>query len=828
MEREKSYRLNVVLTKQECVFTLLDRGHSVTGTVDYPNEISNKYEQWKEEYRKAYDSESLGRSGGFGGGLSASHISPPTRCENAEKALLKKFQHWLESAELSSIRNHIRAQSNQDVQKSGSLKAKPAKLAIACNDETLSRLPWELWDLGTTSPLTIYRAPLNQLPSEDLPQVAGKRGKYRILAILADENLDLKEARQAINALRKPSIQVELLRFQTSNKSAEQFKESIIEALSDNRGWDLLIYCGHGNDKEDDSGILQLASKCSLGISEVEHQLKKAQQLGLKTAIFISCRSFRTAESLIQQGFRQVVAMREKIHRNAGQKFLAVLCTELTDPKECKPLSEAIVTARQALLEDKRAYPSGSLVPSCYQHPPSEDSDRQRHSDDFSIEHSFLRRLRNDWQPSRPESIALSVAIILSFATPLQDFLLETRTAVQTVYKEITHPLYEMAMQRTSRTTSPDILWVAIDQASINQARERVEGFEINPMDREYLALLINRLSGTSIGVVGINYLLDDEKPKQEQLSNALRSAVESNQTWFVLGADLEMDIQPLAKMAAPNWSLRGDLRFLPWDVSIPVNDPFCAENCPFAYLAVLASQFNEMPRSFDTPYPSIDRGAFLQDEISEYLKSHDDSDPLPVTQLPSAIPARLRWVLDFSIPTQAVYHKVTAEQLLSQPLDFKVLDSVQIAFISSDGYDRAEDRYPVPLALQLRCQWKSWNRYRHREDPSPRCPKFFTGGEAAAYMAYQMLEPRLLIAIPDVWLLVLGIFAGKFLSIRLKYVKVKNSKVMIILLSTLAVYNVIGLHLYITPGIVLPLSFPSLVIFAYIAPRAMRQISAY
>ncbi len=98
---------------------------------------------------------------------------------------------------------------------------------------------------------------------------------------------------------------------------------------------------------------------------------------------------------------------------------------------------------------------------------------------------------------------------------PVQNFLLEGRVLVQSIYRDVTG-------QIPPETTSP-VLLVQIDDRSIREAGIS----DPHPMDRSYLAKIVDRLTSLEAQVVGIDYLFDRQQPaKDPMLAQLVRNAI--------------------------------------------------------------------------------------------------------------------------------------------------------------------------------------------------------------------------------------------------------------------------------------------------------------
>ena len=212
-----------------------------------------------------------------------------------------------------------------------------------------------------------------------------------------------------------------------------------------------------------------------------------------------------------------------------------------------------------------------------------------------------------------------------------------------------------------------------------------------------------------------------------------------------------------------------------------------CQDSCPFAYLlALVNSQTNNTQNQ--TP-------AFLSK-----LRLH------PLTSFSQNF-AQMWFhpILDFSIPPEQIYTTLPAWCLVEtntnstcQPL--KNLQQ-SIVIIAAGGYEEADDNFPLPLALYL-------------AQPKPR--PYLTGGEAHAYMVHHFLNRQIVIPIPDILaMLLMAIVAqGIILNIRPS----QQQKWIQILLAANIIYIIVSLQLYLSLKLLIPLTFPSVLLWTYIS----------
>jgi CHASE2 domain-containing sensor protein len=148
----------------------------------------------------------------------------------------------------------------------------------------------------------------------------------------------------------------------------------------------------------------------------------------------------------------------------------------------------------------------------------------------FRIQPFGIKQQIKRWLPTRREAIALATLAFVSWQLPVQGFLLEQRVLVQAIYRQLTH--------QVPTTKHPPVLLVQIDDESIQKAGISAP----NPMDRSYLAQLVDKLSAMNARVVGIDYLLDrHHKQNDQKLANSLAPRCKSRERGLCSQASAKM-----------------------------------------------------------------------------------------------------------------------------------------------------------------------------------------------------------------------------------------------------------------------------------------------
>jgi hypothetical protein len=787
----------------------------------------------------------------------------------AEAYLLTEFHRWLYSAQLIEVRQQIAhvAREYSEYTTSVASSNRYVDLFLTCTPIELERLPWEAWEIGTEfatyTIIRIVRVPENvREPGQYLPRDRRsrvsvnleddtgfnfaaeirmrvpenvrasmsclRRSRSRILVVLGDDTgLDFEADRKAVRSLSRLA-EIQFTGWKPGQDTRELLPQ-IAAAITDERGWDVLLFAGHSNEAELLGGELAIAPGMSISIREIKPQLEMAKARGLQFALFNSCNGLSIAKALIDLGLSQVAIMREPVHNRVSQEFLVSFLRNLGTHKD---VHESLLTACQELkLEKNHTYPSAYLVPSLFRHPAAAP---------FRIKPVGMREWLKQWLPSKRQAIALSALVVVSVLLPVQEFLLDQRIWSQAIYRRVTGQI--------SGVIPSPILLVQIDNDSITKGN--IDGG--NPMDRKYLARLVHQLSQRNARVVGIDYLLDrSHQQDDEVLKKVIQAAIERQPkgVWFVFvkrqGKDNNWSTL-IPEIANPNWSLQGDMDFrtgfagrpaymplIPPEALVPQSSEDLAP-LPLSYLLAVAHRLIQNQNSLPAaPQPNLESNTDLQFQLLNYLNQSGLDSILPK-------PTRLQlltrmsylfkqmWlhpIIDFSIPPGQAYDSIAAWKLLEGETDPRLLNQLQqlqdqVVLIIPGGYEEAgvtegEDNFNVPAAIR---HWHLWQT-------PPGSLEQITGGEVHAYMLYQFLTQRLVVPIPDLWMIGMAALLGKgtVLLFQERF-RQQRSQWIILLASTTAVYGVVSLQLYLAAAILLPWFLPSITFWTYVLPELRRN----
>lgn len=791
-----TYRLSVHQIGQSCLFELTwGQGQRLAASLDYPAQLTALYQTWRRAYIGYYRQALRGRAGAAGQ-MASPQVDWHSQVVQAEARLLSEFHKWLRHEALFELRAVlVRGQKR--------LSAK-MELFLTCSPLDIARLPWETWeigaDMGQQGQLQILRSPPT-IHSATQARQQFRRGRARVLAILGDEQgLDFAGDRQALEA-QKQQLELHYVGWQP-HKDAAALKERICQAISDPIGWDVLFFAGHSNEERLLAGQIAIAPHTSISVRELSPYLQQAQQQGLQFALFNSCSGLDIASGLISLGLSQVAIMREPVHNAVAHSFLRQFLQHLAHYEDVETaLNEA---CRFLKLEQAITYPSAYLVPSLFRHPES----RPYRIQPTGWRHQ-LRRLR----PQRPELLAIAALALLSLIPPVSNWLLDQRVLAQAVYRDLTG-------QFAPSTSSPIVL-VQIDQPTF--AQQGIDTYK--PIDRGLLADIVNQLTALDAKVIGIDYLLDlPQAEKDAELNQALQRAIAQNQSWLAFITDKNPGgdwVEVYPDVAQPEWILQGDAWIPLWHL-LPLRHSRRYPP-PFSYQLAVAYQLSQATQSgpYNPPQPNLE-GPFLQYQLQAYLETTGTdmstwAELHPLTHVSYRL--RQRWLqplLDFSLPPEQVYTTVTAGQLLESPeialqsIDRETL-AASVVIIAAGGYYAAgiardgEDNLPLPPAIDY------W--FQKADDDR----SHFTGGEAHAYMTHHLLSDRLVLPIPDLWMMFAAALVGKVLIVYLgDRRRFRDRQIGLYLTAVTMGYGLLSLQLYLSAAILLPWLLPSLTVWLY------------
>jgi hypothetical protein len=865
------FQLKVRRFHQTCVFELYwGRGQQLSATLTYPESLRTFYQDWQRVYLSYYKTGLRGWIEGSGS-ITTPPIDWHSKLVQAEAKLLSEFHHWLRSAELFEIRatmargqgSGIGANDRSPVQKLGGTgQCSTVNVFLTCDSIELERLPWEAWEIGAEFPtfgtIRLARTPV-EIRHEAVPS---RRKKARILVIWGDDTgLNFQGDKESMRSLSRIA-EIEFVAWQPGVDIAE-LKDKVSAAIADEGGWDVLFFAGHSHETTMTGGELAIAPNVSMSICEIIPQLSLAKQRGLQFALFNSCCGLSLANSLINLGLSQVAVMREPIHNAVAQVFLFKFLQGLA---EYKDVYDSLLAACQHLKVEKNlTYPSAYLIPSLFCHPDAVL---------FRIKPSGIKETLKRILPTPKEAIALSALTLLSLSLPVQDFLLEQRVLTQAVYRQVT--------RQVPAAAPPPVLLVQIDEKSIQEAKIA----DPKPMDRKYLASLVDKLSALNATAIGIDYLLDRPQGEKDRiLARSLQSAVlrQPHPTWFVL-ASVQEDtagwLTVLPEIATPNWSLQGSINLNHGYVGLIRQEDSDSQKLPFAYLLALAYELNRevntstsepsqpallrreqeklqqtfpsqliargkqhrLTQSFTPLFkggkggsnginPQLNSQTDFFSQVSRYLSQDKGLDYRsvfsPLAQLQPITSFSYEWgqmwlhpIIDFSIPPEQVYQRLPAWQLLESNANSPQLSHLQqqVVMIAAGGYGEAgvfqegQDNFPLPAAVSY------W--FQQANPPIPR--RRFTGGESHAYMIHHYLNRRLVVPIPDLWLIGVAALLGKGMVLTMKPRQQRLRWGM--LLGGTVVYGLVSLQLYIFGALILPWVFPSVTFWTYALPGVLRK----
>ncbi|TVP65885.1 MAG: CHASE2 domain-containing protein [Leptolyngbya sp. LCM1.Bin17] len=758
------HRLTVHKIDQSCLFDLSwGDGQRLTASVGFPTGLLPLYQGWQRAYLGYYKQALRGRVAAAGQ-VAAAAVDWHSQLVQAEARLLSEFHTWLKHGDLYDLRREVQTAAQS---------AGMAELFLTCTPLDLARLPWETWEFG--APVQIVRSPAT-IRATTGPRQAGRRGKARVLAILGDETgLNFSGERHALNAQRR-RMEIHYVGWQ-SGEDPTALKQRVCDAIADPQGWDVLFFAGHSNEAALVGGQIAIAPHTALTVKALAPYLKTAQGRGLQFALFNSCSGLDIAQELINLGLSQVAIMREPIHNEVAQAFLVQLLQRLAQGQN---VQGALHGACQYLkAEQSLTYPSAYLVPSLFRHPASVP---------YRVDAQDWRSRLRRWRPTRREALTVATLALVSLIPAYtswapQAWLMDQRVGMQARYRELTG--------QVPRAPITPIVLVQVDGESII----RWGATSYKPIDRSLLAAVVTQLTERGATVIGIDYILDLVQPEHDGgLNLALQQALTQSQLVFATDRQRGVWLEPHPEVIDFNSIQTGDT-WVPWWRFLPRRST-PGRPAPFSYELAVAHYRRQQGATGNLP-----PRAYLH----------------PLTHFSYQIGQQwLQPLLDFSIPPDAVFGAVAAWQLWQAPTLLPNLQEA-IVIVAPGGYHAAglvadgDDNMPAPPA------------FAHWRDRTSLPADIITGGEAHAYMVHHLITERLVVPIPDVWLILVAAVGGKALALYMQGRSPRPAYVVIALGAATVGYGLVSLQLYISGAVLLPWLLPSLTVWLYCLP-ALRE----
>jgi hypothetical protein len=250
------FQLNVALSSNICSFTLwlLSRGEQGQGdylhqTIPYESFVQRAYSDWHWIYERYYHLSETRLTGTIPTFLTGDLFQD---LKTAERRLLDQFQNWLGRSEIHQLERAI----------TDRLAQRPDQkidIFLGCTNSQLIKLPWEVWVKGLIpeelayDTIRLIRTTVEQKTSR--PSFSSfsnlSRSRQRCLVIIGYDPKLINQLthQEALEELKEP---IESLN-QVTNleiiqcRYIEHPKEEVITKITDDRGWDLLIFVGHSH-----------------------------------------------------------------------------------------------------------------------------------------------------------------------------------------------------------------------------------------------------------------------------------------------------------------------------------------------------------------------------------------------------------------------------------------------------------------------------------------------------------------------------------------------------------------------------------------------------
>jgi hypothetical protein len=749
------FLLKVQQVGQICLFELSgDEGQNLAFRVPYPRELQQPYMAWRSAYYAYFAKAEHRAKKGVSGSVSLMpepQIDGRTRLKMAEQSLLELFGKWLLHPDLNAIVEMLRR-----VQGNG-----PLMLLVQCVDDlaagvgvSLVKLPWEELPLllGLLPSVQVVRT--YQQRRGGVVKVKRPEGKLRILAIFGDDvGLDLSEEREGIRTVLRSVADVRFEGWNITESEPSLVQKRVREAIEDELGWDILFFAGHSGEAA--GGELLLAPGYTALISEFRDSLRLACDRGLRFALFNSCEGTAIAERLIELGLGHVVVMREKITDGAARAFFKVFAESLVMEDTSRlgylDVQMAAWRGRETLRDfgrDDSRFLSACLLPSVYSYPGVEPLRAKKWK--------WWKLLWVGLKPTMWERFLLAGLLVLSLRQDVQAYLMDWRQWAQYAY--------QVTIQQQERG-APSILLVTVNQPT--------------PLsDVGVLADIIKQAGQMKIGVIGLDFILDQESMYSDRLK---QQVIESQKN------GLNVVFASYGKEFASDNILQRRQGRIDADIQVLVSPN--RQDYPIFYSSPLVVN-SESNNSQSTT--SFANQLFCQ---SQSIRAKTClKNALAVNQNLIFMPQ-----IDYSAPVENVYVEMQSGFFLSPSArtseQRKFLAQVRAdpkKYVLIIAPNKSFDGFKVPRALQV-----SSSEILENSNKIP-------GGSIHAYQLYNLMRRRSIIPIPNLWMLLLTTLACKLILLTTRILSLNTSGTrfkiflflipIIVCLSTLTLYHVSGI----------------------------------
>ncbi len=311
----------------------------VAGALPAASNLPFIYECWQAAYRQLDQIFRLGAPS-----QQTTNFSVIQDCQQAAQQLLHRFNQWLQTEDLRSIREKwLEVLHPQE----------PIRVILQTEQQLIQRLPWHHWEL-----MERYAKAEIALSSPTYQRLHYRRSPpaiLKILAILGDsQGIDLQADRVLLEQL--PNAEIKFL--VTPDRSA-------LDQQLWSQPWDILFFAGH-SDSQGGMGGMRINATDRLTIPQLKYALQQAVNQGLQLAIFSSCDGLGLARDLAELHIPQIIVMREPVPDYVAQAFLKFFLTAFSQGNS---LYASVRSAREQLhgLEDR--FPCATWLPMISQNP---------------------------------------------------------------------------------------------------------------------------------------------------------------------------------------------------------------------------------------------------------------------------------------------------------------------------------------------------------------------------------------------------------------------------------------------------------------------------
>jgi hypothetical protein len=447
-----------------------------------PGDLLQRAQRWQRAFRTTHIAKVAG--------------TEPRRVQEASAELLAALQRLLAhptwGALPQALERHPQLPLRIEIPTAASASRPPGHpLQLA------EQLPWE--DLPLNRP--IWRICSAEPSSQRTPSPPQWRRPRLLVVVGPAKGLDVNAQMEPLRRLARGG-RLELRELTGPESTADNLRR----CLADPRGWDGLVYLGHGEPRGGQVGLLALGDGSALAGDNLSAAMAQATARGLSWVLLSSCHSSELVPLCLQAGVPWMLAFRDEVPDPIA---LAAFLPVLADLERGHSLPQAAASARAAL---ERQFPGSSQLLCLVAR-----RDAQALRLPLRRRHLWRRRLAQSQRSQlRAAGVVLGLALGVyglgwGHPSPVPSALLDLRLEAQRIWRDW-RGRSQPPGSLFSRSGPPLVVWM-LDTTFANVPNGASgQGDRIS---RKLLAQILEVLRADQIPSVGFDVVLDDQESGQ-------------------------------------------------------------------------------------------------------------------------------------------------------------------------------------------------------------------------------------------------------------------------------------------------------------------------